>query len=298
MHISIHNFIGRTANFYNKIEDYWQGDKNHRILGNILVITFLGSLLLIYLKRSGFIGEPVAAYIPIKYFSAIVLAFMALLVFEVFSLIFILPGSVSGSMLKQFEIFSLILLRDVFKSIETFPEPISWNHVTQAIYPMAFDAGGALLIFIGIYYIRKLQLHQSITADSKKQNQFIEVKKILSLILIGVFLFLAGYDIMLFFQHATTFKMFLLFYTVLIFFDILMVLISLRYNLSYKVLFRNSGFAIATIILRLSLAASPYYKALLGVASVVFVWVLTYFYSKYVRDQIKSKTEDLSGFRE
>jgi len=298
MHISIHNFIGHTANFYNKIENYWQGDKNHRILGNILVITFLGSLLLIYLKRSGFIGEPIANYIPIKYFSAIVLAFMALLVFEVFSLIFILPGSVSGSMLKQFEIFSLILLRDVFKSIETFPEPISWNHVTQAIYPMAFDAGGALLIFIGIYYIRKLQLHQSITADSKKQNQFIEVKKILSLILIGVFLFLAGYDIMLFFQHATTFKMFLLFYTVLIFFDILMVLISLRYNLSYKVLFRNSAFAIATIILRLSLAASPYYKALLGVASVVFVWVLTYFYSKYVRDQIKSKTKDLSGFRE
>jgi len=291
MLVTIHNLIGYLANFYNKIENYWEGDRNHRILGNFLVITFLGSLLLIYLNRAGLITESLAEYIPTKYFSAIVLAFMVLLIFEVFSLIFVLPGSVSGSMLKQFEIFSLILLRDVFKSIETFPEPISWEHVSQAFYPMAFDAGGALLIFIGIYFIRKLQLHQSITANTKKQNQFMEIKKILSLMLIGVFLFLAGYDVGLFFKHEPTFKMFLLFYTVLIFFDILVVLISLRYNLSYRVLFRNSAFAIATILLRLSLAAPPYYKALLGVASIVFVLILTFFYSKYVRQHLKKEVE-------
>ena len=112
-------------------------------------------------------------------------------------------------------------------------------------------------------------------------------KKILSLMLIGVFLFLAGYDVGLFFKHETTFRMFLLFYTVLIFFDILVVLISLRYNLSYKILFRNSAFAIATILLRLSLAAPPHFKALLGVASVIFVLILTFFYSKYVRLNLK-----------
>lgn len=283
MHIVGHNIIGHLANFYNKIENYWEGDKNHRRLGNFLIISFLASLLIIFLNRMGFIGEPFAKYIPTKYFSAIVLAFIVLLIFEVFSLIFVLPGSVSGSMLKQFEIFSLILLRDVFKSIETFPEPISWQHVSTAFYPMAFDAIGALLIFIGIYYIKSLQLHQSITKDDEKQNQFIEIKKILSLILIGVFILLASYDVYLFFIQAPTFKMFIMFYTVLIFFDILVVLISLRYNLSFRVLFRNSAFAIATILLRLSLAAPPYYKALLGVASIIFVLILTFYYSKYVK---------------
>jgi hypothetical protein len=282
MHILIHSAVGHLANFYNKIERYWEGDKNHRILGSFIVITFLLSLLLIFLNRLGLIHSWFAAYIPTKYFSAIVYAFMVLLVFEIFSMIFVLPGSVSGSMLKQFEIFSLILLRDVFKNIESFPEPVSWGHMTDSIIPMALDAAGALLIFIGIYYIRKMQLHRTITPDKKKQNQFREIKKILSLILIIVFTGLAAYDIVLFFRHSELFEMFTLFYTILIFFDILIVLISLRYNLSYRVLFRNSAFAIATIMLRFSLTAPAYYKAGLGVASVIFVLILTYFYSKYM----------------
>ncbi len=284
MRLMLHSAAGHLANFYNKIEHYWEGDKNHRHLGNFIVLTFLLSLLLIFLNRQGLIHSAFSAYIPVKYFSAIVYAFVVLLVFEIFSMIFVLPGSVSSSMLKQFEIYSLILLRDVFKGIEAFPEPVQWHHVVESIYPMAFDAGGALLIFIGIYYIRKLQLHKKITSDKRKQNQFVEIKKILSLLLIVIFIGLIVYDVFLFLNHAPTFKMFTLFYTVLIFFDIFLVLVSLRYNLSYRVLFRNSAFAIATIMLRLSLTAPAYYKALIGVSSIAFVLILTFFYSKYMRD--------------
>jgi len=35
------------------------------------------------------------------------------------------------------------------------------------------------------------------------------------------------------------------FYTVLVFSDVLLVLVSLRYSSGYPVLFRNSGFAVA-----------------------------------------------------
>lgn len=282
MRALIHTSIGHLANLYNRIESYWHGDKNHRILGGFIVLVFIVSLLLIYLNKLGLINEYIGSYIPDKYFSAIVIAFWILLLFEIFSLIFVLPKSVSSSMLTQFEIFSLILLRDIFKSIESFPEPIEWNHLAQNFYPMALDAFGALMVFIGIYFIRKMQLHRSITTKDQ-QNQFIEIKKVLSLLLIGIFIGLAAYDAYLFLIQSTHFQMFNLFYTVMIFFDVAIVLISLRYNLSYVVLFRYSGFTLATIMLRFSLSAPPFYKALIGVISVIFVIILTFFYSKLVK---------------
>lgn len=284
MNALIHKIIGFLAAIYNRIEKFWHGDKNHRILGTLIVFVFIGSLLLIHLNRLGFINSFIGDYIPLKYFSAIVISFWVLLIFEIFSLIFVLPGSVSGSMIKQFEIFSLILLRDVFKGIEAFPEPIEWNHLVQEFYPMAFDAFGALLIFIGIFHIRKLQLHRTITSSLQKQNQFIEIKKVLSLILIFIFIGLALFDAYLFTIQEKVFQMFTLFYTVMIFFDIAIVLISLRYNLSYVVLFRYSAFTIATIMLRFSLSAPPLYKALLGVSAVIFVLILTFYYSKFMKE--------------
>jgi hypothetical protein len=282
MNTIIHNLIAHLANFYNIVEHYWHGDKNHRILGSLIVVVFLLSLGLIFMNRMGWIQGELASYVPTHYFSAIVNAFWVLLLFEIFSLIFVLPGSVSSSMLKQFEIFSLILLRDVFKSIQNFPEPIAIENISASLLPMALDAFGALLVFIGIYHIRKLQLHKSITSNQKKQNQFIEIKKVLSLFLIFIFIGIAVYDAYLFFTKDPVFQMFTLFYTVMIFFDIIILLISLRYNLSFEILFRYSGFTIATIMLRLSLSAPAIYKAGIGVTAILFVFFLTMYYSKFI----------------
>jgi len=57
--------------------------------------------------------------------------------------------------------------------------------------------------------------------------------------------------------------------------DILMVLVSLRYSASYLVLFRNSGLAVATVLLRIGLSAPPYANAALGLAAAVFALALT-----------------------
>ncbi|MBN2747076.1 MAG: hypothetical protein JXR34_10150 [Bacteroidales bacterium] len=280
----IRKTISRLSIFYNHIENYWHGDQNHRILGSLIFFIFLFSLGLIHLNRLGLIHSFIAEYVPTNYFAAIVISFWILLIFEIFSLIFILPASVSSSMVKQFEIFSLILLRDVFKSIEKFSEIENWANLSTYFYPMVFDAVGALLIFIGIYHIKRLQLHKNITANQDKQNQFIEIKKVLSLILTGIFIGIIIFDTFLFINQSNVFQLFTLFYSVMIFFDVMIVIISLRYNLSYMVLFRYSAFTIATILLRISLTAPAMYKALIGVSSVAFIYLLTMYYSKYMRD--------------
>jgi hypothetical protein len=71
------------------------------------------------------------------------------------------------------------------------------------------------------------------------------------------------------------------FYTVLIFADVLVVLISLRYNASYRVVFRNSGLAVATVLLRLALAAPPPWAGALGLGAVLFALVLTVVYDRF-----------------
>ena len=65
------------------------------------------------------------------------------------------------------------------------------------------------------------------------------------------------------------------FYTLLILTDILVVLISQCYQPSFFTVFRNSGFALSTLIIRIALAAPPFYNVLLGIAAALFAILLT-----------------------
>ncbi len=65
------------------------------------------------------------------------------------------------------------------------------------------------------------------------------------------------------------------FYTLLILTDILVVLISQCYQPSFYAIFRNSGFALSTLIIRFALAAPPFYNVLLGLAAALFAILLT-----------------------
>jgi hypothetical protein len=60
------------------------------------------------------------------------------------------------------------------------------------------------------------------------------------------------------------------FYTMLVFSDILIVLISLRYSSNYIIAFRNSGFAVSTVLIRLALIAPVTMTAVLGVIAMLF----------------------------
>ncbi len=71
-----------------------------------------------------------------------------------------------------------------------------------------------------------------------------------------------------------------IFYTILIFADVLIVLISLRYSVAYPVVFRYFGFAVATVLIRLALTAPRVVDAGLGVIATVFAIALTWVYNR------------------
>ncbi len=268
------------ANIYDKIEHYWESEKNHRFFGTTIVISFIFSIVLIQLKIWGLLPKAILQFIPNNHFAAIEVAFVVLLAFEVLSLIFILPHSVAKSLHKQFEIFSLILLRNAFKDFSHFTEPIQWDNSIDTIFHIFSNSFSAIFIFFGIYMIQSIRKSRQITHDEKEQYRFTQIKKLISLLLLVTFVLLAIQDGYLYATHSSTYKFFSVFYTILIFTDILVVLVSLRYNYNYIVLFRNSGFALATVLLRLSLNAPVYYNSIIASTAVIFVFILTLIYQK------------------
>lgn len=274
-------FFRRVVAVYDSLEHIWEHKRTERAAANLLIAAFLGSLALIELARQGWLPEAVAALLPKSHFYAISVAFSMLLGIEVFGLVFSLANSVSVSVGKQFEILSLILLRHSFKEFIYFNEPLVWAQASKPVLHILSNAGGGLLIFflLGLYY--RLQRHRVITQTAGATAEFIASKKIVSLLLLLVVSCIGGLQGYYFMSGRAAYDFFSIFYTVLVFSDVLLVLISLRYSSSYPVLFRNSGFAVATVVIRLALTAPPYLNVLLGVGAMVFAIGITFAYNRF-----------------
>lgn len=284
--------IDFTAKIYNKIEHYWDSETNHRILGIAIILSFILSIVLIQLKIWNVLPEFISQFIPKNHFAAIEVAFLVLLSFEVLSLIFTLPYSVAKSVHKQFEIISLILLRNAFKEFSNFTEPIHWDQSIDTIIYIFSDSFSAIFIFFGIFLIQSISTSRHITLGEKDQFRFTQIKKFISVLLMISFVILAIQDGYLYFTHSNAFKFFQVFYTILIFTDILMVLVSLRYNYNYMVLFRNSGFTLATVLLRLSLTAPVFYNSIIACTAIIFVFLLTLIYQQMYKKGLYSNQPD------
>lgn len=270
---------------YDALEHIWEHKRTERIAANILIMAFLSSLALIELARQGMLPGSVAALLPKNHYYAINTALSMLLGLEVFGLVFSLAKSVSVSVGKQFEILSLILLRHSFNEIVYFSEPLAWKEALEPVLTMLANAGGGLLIFLllGVYY--KMQQHRAITRDTEAATDFIALKKMVSLLLLALF-FVIGIDDGLHYMNGTaTNDFFSLFYTILIFSDVLLVLISLRYSSSYPIVFRNSGFAVATVLIRIALTAPPYVSVLLGIGAIAFAIGITFAYNRFEKKE-------------
>lgn len=278
-------FFRRILSFYDSLGRLWADKRTERLAANLLILVFLGSIGLIELNRNGLLPEGFSSHLPKSHYYAINIAISLLLGFEVIGLVFRLARSVAVSVGKQFEILSLILLRHSFEELVHFNEPLVWEHTMEPVLKMLSNAGGALLIFmlVGLYY--RLQRHRPITRDIKAAADFIAVKKIVSLLLLFIFVFIGIGNVYLYFAGIPYHDFFTLFYTILIFSDVLLVFISLRYGSSYPIVFRNSGFAVATVLIRLALTAPSYINVLLGIGSVVFAIGITYAYNWFKKPQ-------------
>jgi len=273
-----------VTNIFEPMVRFWENPKTERTISGALVIIFLAALACIELKRHGLLPPWLHALTPDNHFHAVSVAFTLVLILEVIGLIFILPCSFSKSMGKQFEILSLILLRNSFKELVNLPEPIHVTADWTPILHIVSDGVGALLIFglLGVYdrLQHPKQPQQTVARSGHARYSFIASKKIVALFLLGLFTVLGVMAITDAVRGRHTFDFFDTFYTVLVFSDILLVLLSQRFIPGYLAVFRNSGYALATLGIRLALAAPPYYNTLLGVGAALYAVALTWTFNR------------------
>ena len=241
----------------------------------ILILAALGfitHLMLIFLNSNGYIQLDVGDNLLKNPISALYTPFSFILVYEAFLLIYYLPSSFTVSVVKGYEIISLVLIRKIFKDVpqvdlsqDFFENPYN----VQFIY----DIVGFVLVFFLIYLFKTTAGRPKKPKIDKKLEKFISQKKAISILLVPVLLALASYSFYnwlgsLFIEYSddidVNFLFFVDFFTILILVDVLLLLISFRYTERYSQLIRNTGFIISTIMLRLSFTAT-------GLASVSFL---------------------------
>jgi hypothetical protein len=258
---------------FDAFESWWEGPEARRVIAYVLVGGFLLSLVVIDARLRGLLPPPLDTTVPTNHFVAIDVAFTLFLVVELIGLVVGLATSVADTAGKQFEVFSLILLRRSFKELVEFDEePIQWTFEAgrEAVQFVVVDATGALFIFLTLGLFYTLQRHQPITQTREEQRRFVSQKKLVANVLLLVLVGLGVYSLVKPVTVGETVPFFNAFYTVLIFSDVLIVLLSLRYSATYHVVFRNSGFAAATVMIRLALAGPRYLGTALGVAAALF----------------------------
>lgn len=271
----------RAGFVFDWIELHLESRQGLKFFASGLVFFFVTAVAIIELNRHYLLPEPFAGYFSRNHLAAIEHAFNLVLALEVVGLILSLAHSVTRSVGKQFEILSLILLRDTFKEFSHFSEPLHWAEIAPAIGNIVASAIGALLIFVILGFFYRVQCSRPITTDEKVRSHFILTKKLLALLLLASFTGICLVDLWGYFSQGLPENAFASFYTLLIFSDVLVVLISLRYSARYQVSFRNSGYAVATVLIRLALLAPIMLGAAIGVGTALFALGISKAYNAF-----------------
>jgi hypothetical protein len=274
-----------------RFHDVCFSEKNKSTLKQLLVkISIAGfSLHLGLIFLSHCLAQPplFAAVVGSSYLAAISTPFSLILFYEVLTLIAAMPASTTRSIANQFEIVSLIFLRDVFKDIAKAHEP-DWihGHPHEAL-PLIFDMSAGLSMFVLATIFQQVAQRQvrmpRTPALVAGQQKFIAQKKIVAVALTALLLSLATYHLGRFtvqlwnalptgkwapVESANFFYTDL--FTVMIFTDVLILVLSLVISGRYEMVFRNAAFVIAVILIRLSLTEAPPYGAAIALLAMVF----------------------------
>ena len=96
-------------------------------------------------------------------------------------------------------------------------------------------------------------------------------------------------------QGQLSLRFFEVFFTLLIFADILIALASIGSGRGYRVVFRNFGFALVTVMLRLGLAAAPCTNAALVVGAAGFAVAISWVFGVSARVMAEREPEGTPG---
>jgi hypothetical protein len=265
-------------------------DSNKTALKHLVVrlgiAGFAIHLLLIFLSRAMAHPPAFLADAGENYLVAISTPFNFVLFYEVVTLIGALHESTTTSVAYQFEIVSLIFIREVFKDLPDAAEMVAQHRMTWGALPLFVDMWAGFLMYLLVavfqHVARRGATHMHDSEPSRAAALFVAQKKTVALGLGALLLMMAAYNLSLIAMdvyrvmitgqegptHATTFYNDL--FTVMIFTDVLILILSIVVSGHYEVVFRSAAFVVSIVLIRFSLAEGYPFGPPLALLAMVF----------------------------
>ncbi len=259
--------ISHLRGLNSKAFDFTMGDSAEgffrRVAIVLAVVGFFAHLALWALHSAGIvsIGSDAAELVNSP-LSALYTPFSILLVYEVYQLIRTVPDSFSSSVGKQYEVATLLVVRDILKQLSEIRSSEGWE-ISSDLAFLLVECGA----FLALFYT-SLTFHR-VGALSAKPNElpldiavFVNTKKAIANVMLVVFLVVAAYSFWTWISSvmdgggAVSSSIFFLdFFTFLILADILILLISYWFYTDFGNLARNTGFVLSTVIIRVAISS-------------------------------------------
>lgn len=298
----------RLSGWYDVLSKESNVSRVERATINFALAGFVLHLLLIFSAKHGLFGAYIGQ-LPTNYLKAIYTPFSIILFYEVLTLVRILPRSIAIFIGKQYEIITLITIRSFFHDIADYDLDKPDIHTFSFLKEVSLDLVGSLLLFfLTILYYRVFAGTKKTRMDpSSKRTRIIHIKKaaalILSLLLVVLSVAsLGGWLVELYYASTEggdfpnpNVVFYKDFFSVMIFVDVFLLILSLIYSGTYDVIFRNAGFVISTILVRIALTAEKPFTIYFALTAVLFGVLLIALFVFYNQKPGSESTEGSDG---
>ncbi|WP_438995670.1 hypothetical protein [Poseidonia sp.] len=247
-----------------------------RLSINLAILGFLLHLLTCFLYRIQYLDLSETNDFFDSYLDSLYTPFSIILAYEVYELIRAIPESFSNSIGKQFEVISLLVVRDIFKNLAEIDDS-NVNVIDSDVAFIAVEAFAFTILFATALYFRKM-IHSPIVSSSKEPaiERFIHQKQKLACALAVVYVLVAAYSFTSWTigfvngdNELSRTVFFLDFFTWLIVSDIIILLSSYKHITDFLQLARNTGFVLSTVIIRVGIGTPGYTGTALFILSAV-----------------------------
>ena len=281
--------------------NYWYrkilgDDADDKIRTGVLILSvlaFMAHLLIYALYQLEFIiinGE--AKTLVNSPLSSLYTPFSILLTYETYQLIRTLPSSFSNSVGKQYEVVTLLVVRDVFKRLADFSTDDEWAIDGELGLILLECMAFIILFFTALSYRRSSDVSEISRVDDDELDSFVHSKRIIALMLFVAFITMAAYSFTAWSLAVIDGKggvdreiFFSDFFTILILADILILLLSYRFTVDFANLARNTGFILSTVILRVAIGAPGVSAVVLFTLSGILGLAILRISSEFVEDK-------------
>ena len=283
----MNNILLSSGNYFDSLFNPQKVRKVELLILRVAVFAFLLNLLVIFLGNNFHYFR----HFQHSYLKAIYTPFSFILFYEVFLLVIIIPKSISEFIGKQFEVITLITLRSFFHDIADLDLKNSININNPEFISLMYDlcASLVMLAFTMLYY--KIYYNNRKSEILNELNDFINIKKMVSLSMILVLLLLSVSSLYQWSSEMlTTFQLdqnypdpntvfYADFFSIMIFVDVFLLIISFIYHFSFFTIFRNASFIITTILIRMSLTIEKPMNYIVVLIGFLFAILSFYLYS-------------------